>query len=203
MTGIKYLTSWKLGHTALLTLELHALDCWYVGSQVSDHCPLGFLSENSKLCLDFRLKGGMDLIANGSVTLDIWKFKVFVFWLELPHDKTDRMTVRPATIPLSLGLPSLIRVFAVHWMGSSGPKLSSCASKDSDQPGQMLIWVFVGHTCHFVGFVMRRLKFRVTPLYHLIHLCKIDLCLPESKLSQNPIKAKNQFCVLIKVRNSL
>ena len=30
----------------------------------------------------------------------------------------------------------------------------------SDQPGQMprLIWVLAGRTCHFVGFVMRRLK---------------------------------------------
>ena len=36
-------------------------------------------SENGKLCLDSRLKRGLDLIANGSVTLDIWKFKLFVF----------------------------------------------------------------------------------------------------------------------------
>ena len=30
-------------------------------------------------------------------------------------------------------------------------------NKDSDQTGQMprVIWVFVGHTCHFVGFVMQ------------------------------------------------
>ena len=34
-------------------------------------------------------------------------------------------------------------------------------SKDSDQTGWMprLIWVFAGRTCHFVGFVMRLLKF--------------------------------------------
>ena len=34
-------------------------------------------------------------------------------------------------------------------------------SEDSDQTGPMsrLIWVFVWCTCHFVGFVMRRLKF--------------------------------------------
>ena len=32
----------------------------------------------------------------------------------------------------------------------------------TDQTGRMprLIWVFIGRTCHFVGFVMRRLKFR-------------------------------------------
>ena len=43
-TGIKYLTSWKLGHIVLFTLEnLHVLDCWHIGSQVSDRCPLGYL----------------------------------------------------------------------------------------------------------------------------------------------------------------
>ena len=35
-------------------------------------------------------------------------------------------------------------------------------SEDSDQTGWMprLIWVFAGRTCHFVGFVMRRLKWQ-------------------------------------------
>ena len=38
---------------------------------------------------------------------------------------------------------------ATHWVHS----------EDSDQTGRMprLIWVFTGHTGHFVGFVMRRL----------------------------------------------
>ena len=36
-------------------------------------------------------------------------------------------------------------------------------SKDSDQTGCMpkLIWVFAGPTCHFVGFIMRRLNYYV------------------------------------------
>ena len=45
---------------------------------------------------------------------------------------------------------------------SAWRKLESLAthwahSEDSDQTGRMprLIWVFAGHTCHFVGFVMR------------------------------------------------
>ena len=40
--------------------------------------------ENGKLCIDSRLKGGLDLIANGSVTSDIWKFNVFVFLAKVP-----------------------------------------------------------------------------------------------------------------------
>ena len=42
-TGIKYSTSWKLGHFVLFTFELYALHFWYNGSQMSDCCPLGFL----------------------------------------------------------------------------------------------------------------------------------------------------------------
>ena len=49
------------------------------------------------------------------------------------HDKTNKMTVRPAKTLISLGKdsdqprrpPSPIRVFAVHSMGSQGPSLSS------------------------------------------------------------------------------
>ena len=41
-------------------------------------------------------------------------------------------------------------IIATHWVHS----------EDSDQTGWMprLIWVFAGHTCHFVGFVMQQLK---------------------------------------------
>ena len=49
-------------------------------------------------------------------------------------------------------MPSLIRVFAVRSIGSQGPKVSSCG----------LIWVFAVRTCHFVGFVIRRLKLVLT-----------------------------------------
>ena len=39
------------------------------------------------------------------------------------------------------------------------PSFLHVDSEDSDQTGQMprLIWIFAGRTCHFVGFVMRRL----------------------------------------------
>ena len=39
------------------------------------------------------------------------------------------------------------------------PSFLHADSDDTDQSGWMptLIWVFAGHTCHFVGFVMRRL----------------------------------------------
>ena len=74
------------------------------------------------------------------------------------------MSVRPAKTQISLAIRPV-------WSESSlstRRKLSSLAthrahSKDSDQTGRMprLIWVFAGRTCHFVGFVMRRLIFRI------------------------------------------
>ena len=57
-------------------------------------------------------------------------------------------------------LPSLIRVFAVHSMGSSGPSFLHADSEDFDQIEEVprLIWVFTGRTGHFVGFILLRLS---------------------------------------------
>ena len=77
------------------------------------------------------------------------------------HDKTNKMSVRPAKTQISLGIRPV-------WSESSlcaqrvpkDPKFLHADSEDSDQTGRMprLIWVFAGRTCHFVGFVTRRLK---------------------------------------------
>ena len=42
------------------------------------------------------------------------------------------------------------------------PSFLHADSEDADQTGRTprLIWVFAGHTCHFVGFVMRQLILR-------------------------------------------
>ena len=69
--------------------------------------------------------------------------------LKPPHEKTNKMTVRPAKSQISLGIRPV-------WSESSlsaWRKLGSLAthwvhSEDSDQTGQMcrLIWVFAGRT---------------------------------------------------------
>ena len=81
--------------------------------------------------------------------------------------KPTKWKVRPAKIQISLGTRPV-------WSDSSlstWKNLWSLAtywahSEDSDQTGRMprLIWVFVGSTCHFVGFVVRLLK----SLLHMI-----------------------------------
>ena len=76
------------------------------------------------------------------------------------HDKTNNVSVRPAKTQISLGIcpvwsePSL----CAQWVAND-PSFLHADSKDSDQTGRMprLIWVFAGSTCHFVGFVVRRL----------------------------------------------
>ena len=80
--------------------------------------------------------------------------------IEPPHDKTNKMSVRPAKTQISLGYPpSLIRVFVVRmkkaWVLSY--PLSAKRRLKSDwadaQADLSLRWA---HT-HFVGFVMSQL----------------------------------------------
>ena len=77
--------------------------------------------------------------------------------------KQTKWHVRPVKTQISLG----IRLVWSESSLSTWRKLGSLAtylahSEDSGQAGRMprLIWVFVGRTCHFVGFVMRRLILR-------------------------------------------
>ena len=72
------------------------------------------------------------------------------------HDKTNRMTCAPSEDSDQTGW--MLRLCA-QWVAKV-PVLHA-DSEDSDQTGRMpgLIWVFSGFTCHFVGFVMRRLNY--------------------------------------------
>ena len=68
-----------------------------------------------------------------------------------------KWSVRPVKTQINLGI---CRVFAVLSSVAEDPVFLHAASEESDQTGWMprLIWVFVGHKGHFVGFVMRRLR---------------------------------------------
>ena len=74
--------------------------------------------------------------------------------------------VRPVNTQISLGIRPIwsesslsawwnIKSLATHWAHSED-------SEHSEQTGRMprLIWVFAWHTYHFVGFVVRRLKYK-------------------------------------------
>ena len=80
---------------------------------------------------------------------------------EPPHEKTNKMTVRPAKTQISLGICLVWSesLLCTQWVAKD-PSFLHADREDSDQTGRMsrLIWVFHGRTCHFVGFVMRRLN---------------------------------------------
>ena len=96
----------------------------------------------------------LDALLNGKTTL----FK------EPQHDKTNKMSVRPAKTQISLGIcpvwsesslsPRNLGCLATHW----------AHSEDSDQTGQMprLIWVFAGRTLILSVLSCHGSKFRTT-----------------------------------------
>ena len=76
---------------------------------------------------------------------------------------------------------------AIHW----------AHSKDTDQTMQMpwLIWVFAGHTGHFVGFVMLRLSFLLLLLQHgtiyvQLSVLRLSVCV----LSTSTLAAETNCC---------
>ena len=86
------------------------------------------------------------------------KFASTKMLFELPHDKTNKVSVPPAKTQISLGVYPVWSESSLcaQWVAKD-PSFLHVDSEDSDQTGQMprLIRVFVGHTCHFFGFVMR------------------------------------------------
>ena len=92
-----------------------------------------------------------------SISVSFENIKLF----EPPHDKTNKMTVRPAKTQISLGSHPVWSESSLcaQWVAKN-PSFLHAPSKDSDQTGRMprLIWGFAWSTCHFVGFVMRWLN---------------------------------------------
>ena len=99
-------------------------------------------------------------------------FFVILFRIEIPvskqimayqlyesqYDKITKWSVRPEKTQISLGIrPDLSEfLLCTQWV-IEVPRFLYADSEDSVQTGRM-IWVFAGHTDHFVGFVMLRLN---------------------------------------------
>ena len=100
--------------------------------------------------------------------------------------KPTKWHMRPAKTQLSLGIRpvwSESSLFAWRKFGSLATHWVH--SEDSDQTGRMprLIWVFAGRTCHFAGFVTRRLCF----LFLLLSLPGYDLRNPRDSFYVSPL----------------
>ena len=77
-------------------------------------------------------------------------FKFYIKWLFEPrHDKTNKMSVRPAKTQISLGIRPVWSESSLFAWRKLGPlPIHWAQSEDSDQSGRMprLIWVFAGRT---------------------------------------------------------
>ena len=113
---------------------------------------------------------------------------------EPPHDKTNKMSLRPAKTQISLGIRPVWSVFAVCSMGSSAPKLSSCGQRrlgSSAQADPSLRWAhmpfcwFCHEATHFLNY---------SPSYFLFYLYGT----PDVVFTTKPqrCKIKNQVLIL-------
>ena len=73
--------------------------------------------------------------------------------------KPTKWHVRPAKTQISLGIRPVWpeSLLDTQWVAKD-PSFLHADSEDSYQM-RRLIWVFAGHTCHFVGFVMMQLNY--------------------------------------------
>ena len=82
-------------------------------------------------------------------------------WLRHLMTKPTKWHVHPAKTQISLGIcPGWSESLLCTERVAKDPSFLHADSEDSDQTGGMprLIWDLAGYTCHFVGFVMRRLS---------------------------------------------
>ena len=94
-----------------------------------------------------------------------------------PHDKTNKMTVRPAKTQISRGIRPLWSESSLcaQWVAKD-PSFLHADSEDSDQTGQMPRLLRLAHS-HVVGFVMMRFKCFCMRQTHHIRLSLSVYCI--------------------------
>ena len=122
------------------------------------------LSFNSIVITSWRKTQLIALLVRYFLRFEMYIIICFHFLLvplegyDLSHltTKPTNWSLRLAKTQISLGIsPVWLESSLSAWRHIGSLATHSALSEDSDQTG--LIWVFDGCTCHFVGFVMRRL----------------------------------------------
>ena len=120
--------------------------------------------------------------------LQIYSHRKYKF--EPPHDKSNKMTVRPAKIQISLGMCPVWSESLLYalWV-AKGPSFLHADSVDSDQTGRMLIWVFAWHTSillvlswggSFMGAISSQFScitqcfYAIIVIMHVFFLCTVE-----------------------------
>ena len=90
-----------------------------------------------------------------------WGNLTFLSIYEPPHDKTNKMACVSSEDSDQPGHPPTDQFSLCAWKNLGSLATNWAHSEYSDQTGRMfrLTWVFAGRTCHFVGFVTRRLLY--------------------------------------------
>ena len=96
--------------------------------------------------------------------------KPHLFKFELPHDKTNKLTVHPVKTQISLGIRPVWSESSpcTQWVAKD-PSFLHTDSKDwSDWADAQADPIFAGGTCHIVGLVMRRLiSWKLQPVFQV------------------------------------
>ena len=120
---------------------------------------------------------------NLSMSAMIWNFSTLY---EPRHNKTNKVTVRPAKTQISLGIHPIWSesLLCAQWVAKD-PSFLHADSEDSDQTGWMprLIWVFAGHTLILLVLSCRGsyVHFKFISRIHTFFLSTI--CKAEKKMS--------------------
>ena len=114
--------------------------------------------------LEGAIWSGSTLFAIPSASTLLPQYSKVQTHLSCLKTKPTNWYVHPAKTQISLGICPVWSetLLCIQWEAKD-PRFLHADSDDSDQTGRMprLIWVFVGRTCHFVGFVTRRLIFQI------------------------------------------
>ena len=163
--------SWSVVTDLWLVLDCTVLDA------ILTHNPINMATQNTCTWISGHLKNQLFLPQNGDFFCSCIRLVSLYYkrkmgqWLvmssvtinEPPHDKNNKLTVHSAKTQISLGIrPVWSESSLCTQLVAKDLSFLHADSEDSDQTRQMprLIRVFSGRTCHFVGFLMRQLKYQ-------------------------------------------
>ena len=142
---------------------MYDLNCRRKGTQDEKSIRAVWCQKKKKIVLTVSLPGFIrQTMLCRTVYWKNFKSVTITEWYEPRHDKTNKMSVRPVKIRISLGIRPVWSEFSLStWRKLGFLTTHWVHSEDSDQTGRMprLIRVFAGRTSICFGFVMLRLIF--------------------------------------------
>ena len=111
-------------------------------------------------CAPSKDRSGDDLITSLRLSVRYWI--CYILQVCILVIEAIKIKFKPNQIGLGIHPVWSESSLCTKWVAKD-PSFLHADSEDSDQAGPMsrLIWVFAGRTCHFVGFVMRRLIYNL------------------------------------------